>query len=137
MSNALREGLAREVDEFMHNRMREVWGLRVPSWRVHALRNSHIFRRYEDPAKVPMGHPNEGTAMLPLHTLEKRLGVQVAWPDQPRPSWDNQPVKNMPSPRPGDTTEVPLTKLRGSQAQLPTLIAELEVTSCSILYYLC
>jgi hypothetical protein len=128
MSEALKEGLTREVDEFMHNRMREVWALRVPSWRVHALRNSHIFRRYDGPMKVPDGQPNEGIAMVPLHTLEKRLAVQIAWPDLPRPSWDNQPIKNMPSPRPGDVAEIPLTKLRGSQAQLPSIMTELEVT---------
>ena len=119
MSNALREGLTREVEEFMQNRMREIWAIRIPIWRVHALRNSHIFKKYDE--KNP-----DGVQMPAITGLEKRFGVQVAFPDSKRPAWDQQPVKNTPSPRPGDA-ETQFTKLRGSQAQLPLMVAELEV----------
>ncbi|KAF8314581.1 uncharacterized protein EI90DRAFT_432343 [Cantharellus anzutake] len=55
------------------------------------------------------------------HLQKKRFGVQIAFPDSKRPTWDQQPIKNMPSPRPGDGSEVQFTKLRGSQAQLPLM----------------
>ena len=120
MSNALREGLTREVEEFMQNRMREIWAMRIPIWRVHALRNSQMFKKYDE--KNP-----DGVQMTSIAILEKRFGVQIAFPDSKRPAWDQQPVKNTPSPRPGETAETQFTKLRGSQAQLPLMVAELEV----------
>jgi hypothetical protein len=127
MSKALTEGLKKTVDEFTTYRARDVWGMRASPWKLHALRNSHIFRRYDDPVNSP-----EGSEIVDLHTIEKRLHVNFLFPDdKDRPPWDTIALRNV--------TNIPkeyTVKIRGSQAQIPAAIAELEVGSLFSTYQL-
>lgn len=121
MSPQLTAGLRNTVEQFTQYRAREVWGLRVSPWKLHALKNSHIFRRWDDPANVP-----EGTEMPSLHTVEKRLGVSYLFPDETdRPSWDTLPVRNVTN-----LAKEYMVKIRGSQAQLTAAMTEIEVCRC-------
>lgn len=118
MSPQLTAGLRNTVEEFTQYRAREVWGMRVSPWKLHALKNSHVFRRWDDPVNIP-----EGSEMPSLHTIEKRLGVNFLFPDETdRPSWDTLPVRNVPN-----LAKEYLVKIRGSQAQLAAALNELEV----------
>lgn len=119
MSTQLTAGLRNTVEQFTQYRAREVWGIRVSPWKLHALKNSHVFRRWDDPVNAP-----EGTEIPTLHTLEKRLNVNFLFPDEvDRPSWDSLAVRNMPN-----ISKEYLVKIRGVQAQLSAAINELEAS---------
>jgi hypothetical protein len=124
MSAQLTAGLRNTVEQFTQYRQREVWGMRVSPWKLHALKNSHIFRRWDDPINVP-----EGTEIPTLHTVEKRLNVNFLFPDEvDRPSWDSTPVRNV-----ANVKKDYLVKIRGAQAQLPAAINELEASGASLM----
>jgi len=117
MSAQLAAGLRNTVEQFTQYRAREVWGTRVAPWRLHALKNSHIFRQWDDPVNVP-----EGTEIPTLRTVEERLDAAFLFPDEvDRPSWDSTPVRNVTN-----VEKDYLVKIRGEQAQLPAAISELE-----------
>lgn len=118
MSPSLTSGLRKTVEEFTTYRQREVWAARVSPWKIHAVKNSHIFRRWDDPVNAP-----EGSEIPSLHTLEKRLAVSFLFPDDPRPGWDSQPIRNATNLQKEYTV-----KIRGSQAQMPTVLGEIEVS---------
>lgn len=118
MSAQLTAGLRNTVEQFTQYRAREVWGLRVSPWKLHALKNSHVFRRWDDPVNFP-----EGSEMPSLHTIEKRLGINYLFPDETdRPSWDTLPVRNVTN-----LAKEYMVKIRGSQAQLTAGMTEIEV----------
>lgn len=120
LSDQLTAGLRDTVAQFTTYRAREVWGMRVSPWKVHAIKHSHVFRRWDDPADTT----GEGIPIPSLHTVEKGLGVTFLFHDDERPSWDSMPVRNVTN-----LSKEHMVKIRGSQAQLPAAMQELEVCS--------
>src|ERR1700712_6008763 len=119
MTTQLTVGLRETINQFTTYRAREVWAMRISPWKMHAVKNSHIFRRWEDPVNAP-----DGTEITSIHSIEKRLGVNIVFPDESdRPSWDNWPVRTG-----SNIAKEQMVKIRGSQAQLPNAIQELEVS---------
>jgi hypothetical protein len=119
MSTQLTTGLRNTVKQFTQCGERQVWGMRVSPWKLHALKNSHIFRRWDDPVNVP-----EGTEIPALYIVGKCFNVNLLFPDEVhRPSWDSFPVRNAPN-----LSKEHIVKIRGAQAQLPAVISELEVS---------
>jgi hypothetical protein len=98
--------------------------MRVVSWKLHALKDSHIFRRWDDPINVP-----EGTEIPTLYTVEKRLNVNFLFPDEvDRLWWDSTPVRNVTNVK-----KDYFVKIRGAKAQLPAAISELGASVASLM----
>lgn len=117
MAEALNDALRKEVINYTMHLALEVWMLRVPSWKLHALQNSHIFQRdYGTP-----GSPES------LEDWAAKSKVDIFWPNQGKePRWAvTGPFANaLPSSK---SSSDQIVKLRGSHAQAPAVFSELEV----------
>ncbi|KAF8308512.1 hypothetical protein DL93DRAFT_2118865, partial [Clavulina sp. PMI_390] len=115
----LMEGLREAVDHHNSHRTKVVWGTKVSPWKQHAIKNSHLFRRWDDLKNFP-----NGAEMRSLHDLERRLGVRFLFPDETkRPAWDKEMMARGPSDA---TAKDSVLKVRGPPAQLKIAIDDIE-----------